>query len=245
MGDKYDASRVDFEFGGLHRKNDTCSPREGRVCREIAAAEAQVAETATHRRIIRFGFRKMAAQPLTYDTALLVGYVLEAYPSLMSVAFPRHFALDFELLIHARQFESKTERVFLRHPAGKLNRHAPFAEVDGLGFVAARAATLDRNFHCHPQLQSPFPLHQGPNCATTRFGAVDRKGLVDHEMSADFEASLESDGRFHQHDPEGSTVDRRGFGSPQYIAGFLNIFPIYDDRFETLAGRPAACVARL
>src|SRR5258708_8950558 len=97
MGDKYDASRVDFEFGGLHRKNDTCSPREGRVCREIAAAEAQVAETATHRRVIPVGFRKMAAQPLTNDTPPLVGDPPAANPRPISLAFPTPFPLDFNL----------------------------------------------------------------------------------------------------------------------------------------------------
>src|SRR5258706_12526613 len=76
MRDEYDASRVDFEFGGLDRKNDTCSPREGRVCREIAAAEAQVAETATHRRGTRVGFRKMAAPPPTKGQGRPVGYDL-------------------------------------------------------------------------------------------------------------------------------------------------------------------------
>src|SRR5258708_39099710 len=117
----------------------------------------------------------------------------------------------------------KTEVFSLGAAPGKRKSHPACEEVGVLGFVAARAATLDRNLHSYPQLQSPFTLHQGANCAKAGFGAFHRKGLVEHEMSADFEASLESDGRFHQHDPEGSTVDRRGFGSPQYIAAFLNI----------------------
>jgi len=63
-------------------------------------------------------------------------------------------------------------------------------------------------------------------------------------MGPYFEATFESDGRFHQHDPEGPAVDGRGFGSPQYAAGFFHIRPVYDDSFETLAGDPADGIVR-
>ena len=104
--------------------------------------------------------------------------------------------------------------------------------------------TLDRNLHRDPQLQPPFPLHQGSNRAKAGFGALDRKGFVEDEMGPHFEAALESDRRFHQHDREGSLVDGSGFGCPQHAARFLRIRPIYDDGFETLAGDPADGIVR-
>ena len=113
-----------------------------------------------------------------------------------------------------------------------------------LALYAAGAVTLDWNLHGDPQLQPPFTLHQGANCAKTRFGALDRKGFVQDEMGPHFETALESDGRFHQHDPESSAVDGRGFGSPQYAAGFFHVRPVDDDGFETLAGDPADGIVR-
>src|ERR1700675_4326466 len=181
----------------------------------------------------------MAAPPLAHHVALLVGGVLEPNAGLIPISLPRHFSIDFELMVHAGQFESEAERGFLRYAVRKLKSHSTFAEVDGLGFVAARPVTFDRNLHSDPQLQPPFTLHQGANRTKTRFSALNRKGFVEDEMSPDFETTLESDGSLHQHYPEGPTIDGRGLGSPQYIAGFLNILPVHDDRFETLAGDPA------
>src|SRR5260370_9813201 len=63
-------------------------------------------------------------------------------------------------------------------------------------------------------------------------------------MGPHFEASLQSEGKFHQHDREGSLVDGSGFGSLQHAARFLRIRPVYDDGFETLAGDPAGGNAR-
>src|SRR6266481_3294192 len=61
MRDQYDASGLHFEVGRLNRKDDTRAPRKGRACREIATAEAEVAEAATHGRVVLLGLRKMAA----------------------------------------------------------------------------------------------------------------------------------------------------------------------------------------
>src|SRR5437879_9494219 len=160
MGYQYDASGVHFEVGGLDRKDDTRAPRKGRACRQIAAAEAEVAETATHGRVVLLGFGKMAAQPLANDVALLVGGVFETDTGLIAIASPCQLSIDFELLIHAWQFEREAKRVLLRDAAGKLNSHAAFAQVDGLGLVAARAVTHDRKLHRHSQRQSPCNLHQ-------------------------------------------------------------------------------------
>src|SRR3979411_2580777 len=113
----------------------------------------------------------MAAQPLANDVALLVSGVLETDTGLIAVAFPRQLSIDFELLVHSRQFKGEPERIFLRGTAGKLNCHAAFAEIDGLGFVLAGAVALDRNLYSDPQLQSPFTLHQCADCAKTGFGA--------------------------------------------------------------------------
>ena len=196
-------------------------------------------ETAIHGWVVLLGLRKLGVQPLANGVALLVGGILETDPGLIAVAFPCQLSIDFELLVHARQFEREAERVFFCDAAGKLDRHAAFAEIEGLGFVPARAVTLDRNLHSDPQLQPPFTLHQGANRTKAGFGALDRKGFVEDEMGPHFETALESDGRFHQHDREGSLVDGSGFGSSQHAASFLRIRPIYDDRFETLTGDPA------
>ena len=153
--------------------------------------------------------------------------------------------MEFELPVHARQIEREAERALFRDAAGKLNCHAAFAEVDGLGFVPARPKTLDRNLHSDPQLQPPFPLHQRSHRTKAGFGALDRERLVEDEMGPHFEPALEPDWSFHQHDPEGSLVDRSGFSSPQHGASIFSIRPIHDDGLETLAGDSADGIVRV
>src|ERR1019366_4934773 len=215
------------------------------VGRKIAAAEAEVAETAIHRWVVRFGIGKLAVQPLVKNAAVLVGGVFETDTGLIVVAFPCQISLQFELPVHARQIEREAERALFRDVAGKLNRHAAFAEVDGLGIVPARPDTLDRNLHRDPQLQPPFPLHQGSNRTKAGFGALHRERFVENEMGSHFEPALESDWSFHQHDPESPLVDRSGFSSPQHGASILSIRPIHDDGLETLAGDSADGIVRV
>src|SRR5208283_888529 len=112
------------------------------------------------------------------------------------------------------------------------------------GVVPARADTLDWNLHLDPQLQPPFPFHQGANRPKAALGALDRERLMENEMGAQFESALESDRRFHQHDRERSLVDGSGFGRSQQVTSVLPIRRVCDDSFETLAGDPADGVVR-
>src|SRR5208282_1897108 len=198
---------------------------------------------AAHGWIVLLRLRKLAVQPLAKDLALLVGGVLEADTGLMAVAFPGQLARNFELLVHAGQFQREAERAFFGDAARKLKRHAAFAEVDGGGGVLALPGTLDRNFHWDPHLHPPFALHQGSNRAKTGLGALHRERLVQDEMRPHLETALESDGRLHQYDGESPLVDGSGFGSLQHTASFW-IRRIYDDGFETLAGDPADGIVR-
>src|SRR5208282_413487 len=193
--------------------------------------------------IVLLGLGKVAVQPLAKKVALLVGGVLEADTGLTAVAFPCQLASDLELLLQARQFEREAKRAFFGDAAGKLKRHAAFAEVDGLGGVLALPGTLDWNFHGDAHLDPPFALHQGSNRAKTGLGALHRERFVQDEMGPHFETAFESDGGLDQHNRERALVDGSGFGTQQDAASFW-IRGIYDDGFKTLAGDPTDGLVR-
>ena len=98
-----------LEISGLQGESDAGSGWEGRVGFEIAATQAEVAETAGDGRIVLLGLGQLVVQPVTERDVLLLVHVLESDPAFVAAAIPGELAFEFQLRSQSGEFQRETE----------------------------------------------------------------------------------------------------------------------------------------